>query len=123
MAHRVVKYGCVHNTLPYIRSVYTFRIYAVFAKLACYVLKIWAYIENVYGGSQAAIRGVFWGGKGEKGVKHGVLHPQGGGRHVTQVLSGLSVEAPMYIDVYLRQRLIFTLSMTVQRGPVGVQWG
>ena len=49
--------------------------------------------------------GCLGGEKGDRGVKHGVLHPQGGGGHVTQVRSGLSVEH-LYI---LRLRLMFRI--------------
>ena len=41
--------------------------------------------------------GFLGGERGKEGLKHGVLHAQGGGLHVTQVLSGLSVEASVYM--------------------------
>ena len=77
---------------------YTERFYAVFAKLACYVRKIWAYIESVEGLKQPK-EGFLGGERGKGGLKHGVLrrYAQGGRRHITQVLSGLSVEASVYM--------------------------
>ena len=65
----------------------------------------------------------FWGGdRGKRGVKGGKTW----GPSEDVMYTGpqwLERRSICVHDVYLWPRLVFSLRMRVQRGPVGVQWG